>query len=154
VGSLRVAFLFGATMPKTVKLKMMLYQRFVHLYNKKRHFLGDFYHHIFIITSIYTRIFFRCNLTPRKHEEGLPAGLFGNLTPLLVIWELKEFFELSSIGQNNKLSDILSVSSYFKVSHQACPAHWFKPLKQQSCFMAVIIYNYTRFRFKSKNDSF
>lgn len=47
--------------------------------------MADFYYQIFIITLIYTRILFRCKPTPRKHDEGLPVGLFVNLTPLLVI---------------------------------------------------------------------
>ncbi|MFZ2965337.1 MAG: hypothetical protein WA079_00005, partial [Leuconostoc falkenbergense] len=93
---------------------------------------------------IFTRIFFRCNPTPRKHEGCLPVGFFVNLTPLLVIWGLKKFFEASLIVKNNSLAIVLSASRYFKVGQQACPAHWFKPLKQHSCFMAVITFNYTR----------
>ena len=115
--------------------------------------MADFYYQIFIITLNFTRILFRCNPTPRKHEGCLPVGFFVNLTPLLVILGLKEFFEASLVGKNNKLAIILLASLYFKVGHQACPAHWCKPLKQQSCFMAVIVYNYTRFRFKNKIDS-
>ena len=112
--------------------------------------MADFYYQIFIITLIYTRILFCCNPTPRKREEGLPVGLFVNLTPLLVIWGLKNFFESSLVVKNARLAIVLLASLYFKVGHQACPAHWPKPLKQQSCFMAVTIYNYTRFRFKNK----
>ncbi|QUY16971.1 hypothetical protein GWG51_09220 [Leuconostoc mesenteroides] len=74
------------------------------------------------------------------------------LPPLLVIWGLKKFFEASLIGKNDRLARLLLASLSFKVGHQACPAHWRKPLKQQSCFMAVIVYNYTRFRFKNKID--
>ncbi|KAA8376510.1 hypothetical protein FE413_08600 [Leuconostoc mesenteroides] len=73
----------------------------------------------------------------------MPVGFFVNLTPLLVIWGLKKFFEASLIVKNNSPAIILSASLYFKVGHQACPAYWPKPLKQQSCFMAVIVYNYT-----------
>ncbi|RDF90105.1 hypothetical protein DQM09_09095 [Leuconostoc mesenteroides subsp. mesenteroides] len=82
----------------------------------------------------------------------MPVGFFVNLTPLLVIWGLKIFFESSLIVKNNRLAIVLSASLSFKVGHQACPAHWRKPLKQQSCFTAVIVYNYTRFRFKNKID--
>ena len=105
--------------------------------------MANFYYQNFIITSIYTRILFRCNPTPRKHEGCLPVGFFVNLTPLLVIWGLKNFFESSLIVKNNSLAIILSASLSFKVGHQAWPAYWPKPLKQQSCFMAVIVYNYT-----------
>lgn len=104
----------------------------------------DFYYQIFIITLNFTRILFCCNPTPRKHKGCLPVGFFVNLTPLLVIWGLKKFFESSLIVKNNRLTRVLLASLYFKVGHQACPAHWRKPLKQQSCFMAFIAYNYTR----------
>ncbi|MDV7740423.1 hypothetical protein GA715_09770 [Leuconostoc mesenteroides] len=73
----------------------------------------------------------------------MPVGFFVNLTPLLVIWGLKIFFESSLIVKNNRLAIVLSASLSFKVGHQACPAYWPKPLKQQSCSMAVIVYNYT-----------
>lgn len=81
--------------------------------------MANIYYQIFIITLIFTRILFRYNPTPRKHEEGLPVGLFVNLTPLLVIWGLKEFFEASLIVKNNSPAIILSASLYFKVGHQA-----------------------------------
>ncbi|WP_405255021.1 hypothetical protein [Leuconostoc mesenteroides] len=105
--------------------------------------MANFYYQNFIITSIYTRILFRCNPTPRKHEGCLPVGFFVNLTPLLVIWGLKKFFEASLIVKNDRLARLLLASLDFKMGHQACPAHWRKPLKQQSCFMAIIVYNYT-----------
>ncbi len=105
--------------------------------------MANFYYQNFIITSIYTRILFRCNPTPRKHEGCLPVGFFVNLTPLLVIWGLKKFFEASLIVKNDRLARLLLASLDFKMGHQACPAYWPKPLKQQSCFMAVIVYNYT-----------
>ncbi|MCT3070213.1 hypothetical protein EFN45_08945 [Leuconostoc citreum] len=73
----------------------------------------------------------------------MPVGFFVNLTPLLVIWGLKKFFEASLIVKNDRLARLLLASLDFKMGHQACPAHWRKPLKQQSCFMAVIVYNYT-----------
>jgi hypothetical protein len=81
--------------------------------------MENFYYQNFIITSIYTRILFRCNPTPRKHECCLPVGFFVNLTPLLVIWGLKKFFESPLIVKNNRLAIILSASLYFKVGHQA-----------------------------------
>ena len=115
--------------------------------------MADFCYQTLIITAIFTRILFRCNPTPRKHEGCLPVGFFVNLTPLLVIWGLKKFFEASFIVKNDRLAIVFLASLYFKVGHQACPSHWCKPLKQQSCFMAFIVYNYTRFRFKNKIDS-
>ncbi|MBE4726386.1 hypothetical protein [Leuconostoc citreum] len=73
----------------------------------------------------------------------MPVGLFAILPPLLVIWGLKKFFEASLIVKNDRLARLLLASLDFKMGHQACPAHWRKPLKQQSCFMAIIVYNYT-----------
>jgi hypothetical protein len=73
--------------------------------------MANFYYQIFIITLIYTRILFRCNPTPRKHEGCLPVGFFVNLTPLLVILGLNNFFESSSIGQNSRCPVSVAVLS-------------------------------------------
>ncbi|WP_260376559.1 hypothetical protein, partial [Leuconostoc falkenbergense] len=80
----------------------------------------------------------------------LPVGFFVNLTPLLVIWGLKKFFEASLIVKNDRLAIVFLASLYFKVGHQACPVPWCKPLNQQSCFMALIDSHYTRSGRKKK----
>ncbi|QTG32980.1 hypothetical protein GKC13_07995 [Streptococcus thermophilus] len=44
-----------------------------------------------------------------------------------MIWGLKNFFEASLIGKNDRLARLLLASLDFKMGHQAYPAHWRKP---------------------------